>query len=212
MTITVLKQTSRFKDPLVYAGIFSATLFLYVLTLCPTVAGGDSGELTVVALKHGIAHPPGYPLYSFLSWLFTLLPWGEPAARVNFFSALCGAGAATCLAGAVKQATRDWAAAILSAGLFATLPLVWDYAVVAEVFALNNLIFALFLWAATRAIQTKSTSACTLQFLAFLTGLGATHHPTFLFAALPLVWIGLKGAPLRKLLAPLMLGFTPILY
>ena len=38
----------------------------------------------------GIAHPSGYPLYTLLGKLFTLLlPFRDPAGRVNLLSALC---------------------------------------------------------------------------------------------------------------------------
>lgn len=40
---------------------------LYVKTLYPTVAGGDSGELVAQSCALGIAHPPGYPLFTLLS-------------------------------------------------------------------------------------------------------------------------------------------------
>jgi len=39
--------------------IFVAVLAVYVWTLYPSVAGGDSGELTIAAYRLGVAHPPG---------------------------------------------------------------------------------------------------------------------------------------------------------
>jgi hypothetical protein len=74
-------------------GLALAALGVYLLTLCPTVAGGDSGELIAAAFEPGIAHPPGYPLYVLGGKLFTLLPWGTVAWRVNLFSAICDTGA-----------------------------------------------------------------------------------------------------------------------
>lgn len=71
---------------------FCTTLFIYTTTLCPTVAGGDSGELIVAACTMGIPHPPGYPLHTMLGYLFfRFLPSGNPAARVNHLSAICSA-------------------------------------------------------------------------------------------------------------------------
>ena len=43
------------------------TLPVYIATLYPTVAGGDSGELIAESCHLGVAHPPGYPLYTLLS-------------------------------------------------------------------------------------------------------------------------------------------------
>src|SRR5688572_14256891 len=79
-----------------------AALTAYVLTLTDTVSGGDSGELISVAYHVGVAHPPGYPLYTLLAKLTTLLvPLGGIAWRVSVFSALCDAAAAVVLCRAV---------------------------------------------------------------------------------------------------------------
>jgi hypothetical protein len=66
-------------------------LILYLLTCSPTINFLDSGELTTVAWTAGIAHPPGYPLYTLISLLFIHLPFGDPAWRMNVLSALFGA-------------------------------------------------------------------------------------------------------------------------
>src|SRR5258707_15234108 len=68
-------------------------LVVYSRTLAPSVPTGDSGELITVAGVLGIAHPPGYPLFSMLGHLFTPLPSGSPPLRVNLLSALFAPGA-----------------------------------------------------------------------------------------------------------------------
>ncbi|HKQ09310.1 MAG TPA: DUF2723 domain-containing protein [Blastocatellia bacterium] len=77
--------------------VFVAAITLYVSTLAPTVTLVDSGELIVAAKSLGVAHPPGFPLYVLLAHLFTWLPFGSVAARVNFASALFAALAAAML-------------------------------------------------------------------------------------------------------------------
>ena len=65
---------------------------LYAATAAPSVATlfDDSLEFQVVLPTLGIAHPSGYPLYTLLGKLFTLLvPFGDPAGRANLLSALC---------------------------------------------------------------------------------------------------------------------------
>ena len=53
----------------------------------PTVAGGDSGELMGAACELGVAHPPGYPLFTMISWLGTqAIPFGSPGYRLNCVS------------------------------------------------------------------------------------------------------------------------------
>ncbi len=65
-------------------------LLIFGLTLSPTVNFLDSGELTTVAWTAGIAHPPGYPLYTLISSAFIHLPLGDPAWRMNALSAVFG--------------------------------------------------------------------------------------------------------------------------
>jgi len=68
------------------------TFLLYLATCSPTVNFTDSGELITVAWTWGIAHPPGYPLYTMLGGLWIhLLPFGNPAWRMNILSALFAA-------------------------------------------------------------------------------------------------------------------------
>src|SRR5688572_26639757 len=119
-----------------------AAFVVYALTLTDTVSGGDSGELISVAYRLGVAHPPGYPLYTLLAKLTTLVPMGAIAWRVSLLSALCDAAAAMVLCRAVILWTGSRAAGVLAAGAFAFSPLVWPYAIAAEVFALNNLFVA----------------------------------------------------------------------
>ena len=58
-------------------GITLLALVIYILTLSPTIQGGDSGEFISVAYNTGVAHPPGYPLYSLVAKLFTYLPFEQ---------------------------------------------------------------------------------------------------------------------------------------
>src|SRR5438876_12293011 len=68
--------------------VFIATLLLYSWTLAPTVTLTDSGELIVVAHGLGVAHPPGFPLWTILAHLASLVPIGNVAVRINFAYAL----------------------------------------------------------------------------------------------------------------------------
>ena len=76
-------------------------LVLYLLTNSPTVNFTDSGELITVAWAGGIAHPPGYPLYTLLAALAVRLPFGDPAWRVNLVSVLFAAAAVSLFYGLV---------------------------------------------------------------------------------------------------------------
>ncbi len=47
---------------------------IYLFTLAPSVIQIDSGELAAVQAIPGIAHPTGYPLFTMLGYLFSLIP------------------------------------------------------------------------------------------------------------------------------------------
>jgi len=74
--------------------VFVVALTVYLITLAPTVALIDSGELTDAAWSLGNAHPPGFPLFVLLTHFFTLLPIRTIAWRANLASAIFSAAAA----------------------------------------------------------------------------------------------------------------------
>ena len=198
-------------------------LAAYALTLNPTVSHGDSGEMIAVAHTLGVAHPPGYPLYTLLAKLFALVPLGSVAARVNFFSATCDALAALFLFRAAALLAGNIWAGVAAAGFFAFSPLVWPYAVTAEVFPLNNLFAALLLHLSVLAnaasVSTERHKRLWLG-IAFVFGLGlANHHVLVLLAGPVLLWqllltsrSDLTRARLAALAFALCLGLTPYLY
>lgn len=201
--------------------IAASALLLYVRTLYPDVAGGDSGELVGAVFTHGVIHPPGYPLYSLLGSLFVHLPLGTVAWRVNLLSAVCDAGAATLLYLAVARWTRSVWAGVAAAGLFATAPGIWRYAVCAEVFALNNLVNALLLFLAVLWTEQEPRAGRRYALLgAFVFGLGLSNHHTILFTAAPLVlWAawrghreGMRSRDFARLTLPFALGLVPYVW
>jgi tetratricopeptide (TPR) repeat protein len=71
------------------------TLIGYYITLAPDLTLEDSGELATASMYAGVPHPPGYPVWTLYTWLFTVLvPHANMAWRVALASAV--AGAATC--------------------------------------------------------------------------------------------------------------------
>ena len=78
----------------------------YLVTAAPDILPADAGEFQLAAALLGVAHPPGYPLYTLLGHLFIrLIPWGTPAYRLNLLSGLLAAGTLVLMA----RATRVWA-------------------------------------------------------------------------------------------------------
>src|SRR3989339_40135 len=77
--------------------VFFITLTVFLPFVCPTVYVGDSGELITACYGLGIAHPPGYPLFTLLGKLFTFLPLASIAFRVNIMAVFFGSLACTVL-------------------------------------------------------------------------------------------------------------------
>lgn len=64
----------------------------YMLTIAPDLTLEDSGELAVASMYAGVPHPPGYPVWTLYTWLFTkLLPFSNIAWRVAVSSAFAAA-------------------------------------------------------------------------------------------------------------------------
>ena len=58
------------------------------------MTGFITGELITAAHELGVAHPPGYPLFTLLGKLFIVaIPWANPAWRMNLLNALLSAAA-----------------------------------------------------------------------------------------------------------------------
>ena len=51
----------------------------------------DSGEYIATSYRLGIPHPPGTPLYVLIGRLFSMLPLGAIAVRVNLLSGVSAA-------------------------------------------------------------------------------------------------------------------------
>src|SRR6188472_2656787 len=127
------------------AGAFAVSLVVYVRTLLPGVSFGDWAEAEMIPSRLGILHPTGYPLYSLIGTLFSLLPVGSVAYRANLLSAVAAAGAvAVMVLIAVRLGVRPLVA--FAAGLaLAFTGTIWQEATFSEMNGLHVFIVALLL-------------------------------------------------------------------
>lgn len=208
---------------IVPATLFAGLLLLFALTATRTIQGGDTAELTLLAVRGGVAHPPGYPLWTILGRVAAHLPAGPLPWRVAMLSAACVAGAAAAVSLAAERLAGDRPAAI-GAALLAALALpVWRVAGLPEVFGLAALLAALVM-ALSFAFADAPPSSPRAYLLAaacgLACGLGLSNHLTAVFLApLPLVALGARfraearpAAALRAcalFLAGLLAGLLP---
>lgn len=144
---------------------FAVSMAVYVYTLAPTVTLEDSGELAVGSDHLGVPHPPGYPIWTIITWLFTRVfafvtfrGQPNPAWSVGLASAVFGALATGVTAILLCRSGRDmlrslkrttevigegneslvcWSGGVVASLLFAFSPVTWSQAVIVEVYSLN---------------------------------------------------------------------------
>ena len=203
---------------------------LYVKTGSPTlISCGDSAELTAAAASFGVAHAPGYPLFTLGGGIFSLLTPHSPAWGVHLFNALSGTLAVVCLFLILLLLTRQPVPAIAGALTLAFSYHFWLYAHVPEIAALNAFFFGLIVLSVLLLFQSFRANEKEigpdpkkLYWLAFLMGLAFSHHHSMVFMG-PGVLIGViawakkQKTPLgpKEWLAVggfLVLGLTPYLY
>ncbi|MBC7235050.1 MAG: DUF2723 domain-containing protein [Chloroflexi bacterium] len=160
---------------------FLAGLTLYVITLAPSVLPADSGEFQLVAQVLGIAHPPGYPLYTLLGKLFTFLPVGDPAYRVNLLSAFLGALTLGVIVRSARRQTGSASAGLVAAAFLGLAPTFWAQSTTANIRSLTALGTALCLAWLLRWGQTRSSRDLALFAACF--GLAVGHHASLALLA-----------------------------
>ncbi len=121
--------------------ITAVTQIVYLMTLAPTVTSEDSGELIAAAYTLGVAHPPGYPLWTILGKVFTLIPGADPAWSVNWMSAVFGTLTAVVVYLICRRFSVSTPGAAASGLCVAFSKRFWSQAVMAEVYTLNTFLF-----------------------------------------------------------------------
>ncbi|XP_056152390.1 transmembrane protein 260 [Lampris incognitus] len=197
---------------------------LYAPCVQRTVPGGDSGELITTACELGVAHPPGYPLFTLLARLaMSLLPALSAAHNVNLISSLLGAAASGTLCFTVCRLVGPGPGAVLAGGIFAVSRLSWQWSMVAEVFTLNNLFVGLLfaLSACFHSAENAPQRRKLAHWGALCCGLGlCNQHTLVLYVLVIIPWVLYRLYSQRELsLRDLMSlgvcflgGFLPYIY
>lgn len=155
-------------------------LCLFIYTQSQSLYGGDAGDLVTAAYAGGVAHPPGYPLYTFLGYILShSIPIGTVAWRVSFLSSVplaLALGVLFFYTALISGSILGSLVAVLTLGL---TYLYWLYAIVPEVFGLHILIVSLQL---LTLYQWKKTyhKNYGLAFV-FMFILSLSHHHIVLF-------------------------------
>ncbi|MBS1266574.1 MAG: hypothetical protein MAG795_00541 [Candidatus Woesearchaeota archaeon] len=153
--------------------VFVFTLLIYLKTMSSSVFWGDSGELTAAVCSMGVAQWPGYPLYIIVGKLFSLIPLGSIASRLNFMSVFFGASAVAVVYLIVKE-LADIKTSLLAAIVFATSYTFWSQATIAEVYTLSVFLMCLSIYRIIR--WSKSKKDKDLFIFCLIYGMAVMHH------------------------------------
>lgn len=176
---------------------FVIPIFIYLLTLAPSVTFFDSGEFITAISCLGSSHSPGYPFFINYGKPFTWIPFGSVAFRVNFATAITGAlacyGAYLLTTYMLKDEVMEGESdtlvflsktAALSAALaYACTPRLWlqsnhdkPYPMVAFIVAI--VLYLIFKW--RDSYRAGNEQASYIYVAAFLSGLGTGAHHTII--------------------------------
>ncbi len=147
---------------------------VYWQTMLPGVSVGDWAEMQMIPAQLGVPHPTGYPLYTLLGFLFSLIPVGTVAFRAGLFeviTAASAAGLAVVIAGQLGARPLIAAAAGLVLAASGTL---WQEATFPEMNALHLVLMALVIHRALLWRERRRDRDLLLG--ALLSGLAISNH------------------------------------
>jgi len=188
--IPVALRRAAANRSLVAAGVVAAAaLVLYSRTLMPDVGFWDTGEFQAIGPVLGIAHPTGYPAYTMLAWVASVVlqPFGNEALRANLLSAIVAAIGGALVAAIVARVTGRLIVGIAAGVALAVSAEAWSIGLRADPHALHLML-----------------AAAVLLFLVVWQERVKAGEPAerWLFAAAGTVGISLANHGLTLLLAP----------
>jgi len=168
--------------------LFAAAFALFATTGARDItwlhSGEDGPEFAATALTLGIPHPTGYPLYTLIGRLVTLVPRIRPGHGLALLSALFAASTVVLLYLAIRRGASlakvslDGPAGTLGPAAasiaFALSPTFWSQSIITEVYALHLFFASLLVYLAIRqAGRATARGACLLIYFC---GLALGHH------------------------------------
>ncbi len=155
-----------------------SALLLYLFTLAPTVLWGDSAKLAQFIFQFDLNIKPEYhPLHTIIGKIFSYIPYGNYATRINLMSAVFGALTVGMIGLITVELTGSYAASIAGA---------LSLSVITETYTLFTFLLALQIWLLVLWDRRKSNRY--LNGFAFTFGLSLSNSylmpfflPAFLF-------------------------------
>ena len=154
-------------------------LVIYILTLEHKLVGGDTSWYAIQIPEMSLMVPTGYPTFTLLEKLFTFLPIGDLAYRLNLFSAIFGALTILFLFLSINRLVKNEFISFISSMIFAFIVPFWEVANRLEFDTLNSFFMVLMFFSAI--IYNENKTRKYLYFFSFCLGLSLTNHPLAFF-------------------------------
>jgi hypothetical protein len=173
------KLSEKKIENLIGIAISLLVFIIYWTTLAPTVSFIDSGELATVVTILGIAHPTGYPLFTLVGHIFSMLPIAnEIIYRLNLMAAFFCASSIFFFYKLILLLVREtylvdtgnfpqkidrnnfyaYVPAIAGAFILAFSKTFWAQATSIEVYSIHTFFLSLLLFVLTKAMSLQKTT------------------------------------------------------
>jgi hypothetical protein len=199
-------MTHKKLNRIIAIGIFCVTFAVYLLTLSPTVVFWDVGEFIAASKLMQVPHPPGSPLFLYLTRIAMMIPFAaDQAVRAHAFSALCSALGIMFTYLVIIRVIMDFKGTpekmldrvtVYGAGVIGALSLAfnttyWDNAIEAEVYGVSMLFLTAIMWLAMRWQERADNEGNEkyIILIAYLIGLSLGVHLLALLAIFPVFMI-----------------------
>ncbi len=199
--------------------LLSVILYFYISGLTADVYGGDVGDLVTAAVVRGVAHPPGYPLFTLLGFILSHIHLNlEPVTNVGLISVFAAIGSLYIFWNITKLFIPNKLIQALSIGSLAFSYHFWLYSEIPEVFMLNIFLSLCLIY--NVLVFYKKTEFKNLGLTFLFLGLGMSNHMTIIMLVPLVVLLGINKrreifAFRKKLLVvPLLflVGLLPYFY
>jgi hypothetical protein len=165
---------------LFYILSFIIPFFVFLRTMNPTSFGWDTTWFHLQVPILGVGQTTGFPLAFLTGKLFSFLPIGTMAYRLNMYSVFWGAATVFILFILLKNLLKnEYYIALISSIFFSFFRVFWFQTNRFEVYTLSTFLTVIIMLAGFYWSNTKSNKLLYLYY--FLIGLSFTNHPISLF-------------------------------
>jgi hypothetical protein len=184
-------------DFILFITIFLVVFSVYIRYMAPSILPGDPAEFAIVSFVLGIPHPSSYPIYTWIGHVFTFIPLGNVAFRINIMSGFFGALTAALIYNVILKInikiyedtpSLNRVIAIIMAFALAFSKTFWFQSESAEVYTLSSFFLVLMIYLLIKWTDNKDSKFLYLFSLIFGLSLGA-HISNILFAPAFIVFI-----------------------